>query len=60
MAKSKDTGKATASESTDGTFISGFDIITNKFKKKIDIYFTGEICVCQIKICKVEECQPRN
>ncbi len=37
MAKSIETGSAIVSESNDGTFISGFDIITNRFKKKNSI-----------------------
>lgn len=37
ITKSTATGKAIANESTDGTFISGFDIITNKIKKNITI-----------------------
>jgi hypothetical protein len=40
ITKSIATGKATVNESTEGTFISGFDI-TNKFKKMFDTYFTS-------------------
>lgn len=48
ITKRIETGKAVVNESTEGTFISGFDI-TNKFKKMFDIYFTSEFWVCQIK-----------